>query len=457
MTSQKQSQLTNEILHGNLVKLMFKLTTPSIAGSLVLGLTPFLDALFAGQFIGKTAIGGITLALPFISLMSGLTDLVGIGSASLLSRAIGSGDIKTQSKIFGNLVVMSIVISFIITIIGYSFAEEFIVFMGGRGEVASAGTEFLKTYVLGSVFFVLGIACNDLIKSEGQLRISMVFNTIYFITNLILNTVFVSVFHWGITGLALATVIAMGAYCTGLLIYYFSGKSLIKVDYRKIILARDLLPKILSIGSSNLIIPVIAFIQSFVVFQSISRYGTQNDIAFFGATATLNSLASIPLDGFVESLRPVIGINYGARNYNRIKKAYLIFITCATALLTLFWLSIQFKPETFLDLILPDFTFNKNDILNFHILSFLIPIMPFIPFSAVLFQSIGQGKIVSIIVLLKSLFFYIPLVFVLGKFMGIKGIYFAIVTTNILVLLIALIFTFRKFQQFNKILFKSSS
>ncbi|MHC5720874.1 MAG: MATE family efflux transporter, partial [Nostoc sp.] len=102
MTSQKQSQLTNEILQGNIVKLMFKLSIPSIAGKLILGLTPFIDALFAGQFIGKTAIGGITLALPFISIVGGLTDLIGVGSASIFSRAIGFGDIKTQSKIFGN-------------------------------------------------------------------------------------------------------------------------------------------------------------------------------------------------------------------------------------------------------------------------------------------------------------------------------------------------------------------
>ncbi|MEH2382470.1 MAG: MATE family efflux transporter [Nostoc sp.] len=456
MTSQKQSQLTNQILHGNLVQLMFKLTAPSIAGSLVLGLTPFIDALFAGQFLGKTAIGGITLALPFISLMGGLTDLIGIGSASLLSRAIGSGDIKTQSKIFGNLVVMSVVISFILTIIGYSFAEEFIVFMGGRGEVAFAGAQFLKTYVLGSVFFVLGIACNDLIKSEGKLRISMIFTIIFFSTNLIFNTVFVSVFHWGIMGLALATVIAKAAYCTGLLLYYFSGKSLIKVDYKKIIVAIDLLPEILSVGSSNLIMPAIAFIQSFVVFQLISRHGTQNDIAFFGATVTLNSLAYIPLGGFLQSFQPVIGINYGAKNYDRIKKAYLIFVICATVLLTFFWVCIQLEPEKFLGLILPDIAFNTNDLINFHLLSLLIPIMGFVPFSAVLFQSIGQGKIVSIIVLLKGLFIYIPIVFLLGQQMGIRGIYFGIITTDLLVLLIALILTFRKFQYFKKILVNSS-
>lgn len=455
MTSQKQSQLTNEILHGNLFKLMFKLSIPSIAGKLILGLTPFIDALFAGQFIGKTAIGGITLALPFISIIGGLTDLVGVGSASILSRAIGSGDIKNQSKIFGNLVIMGVIISLTVTIIVYSFAEELIVFMGGRGEVAFAGTEFLKTYVIGSVFSTLGIACNYLIKAEGKLKVSMIFAAIYFIVNLILDSIFLSIFHWGIVGLALATVIAMAAYCTGVLTYYLSGKKSIKINHKTLNLSRNLIAEVISVGSSNLIIPVLGLIQSFVVLKSISHYGTQNDVAFYGATLTLTSLTLIPLNGFTQALQPVIGINYGSRNYDRIKNAYLIFIICATGLVTLFWLFLQSSPKTFLGLVLPNINFTGNDLLNFRILSLLIPVIPLIPFCATLFQSIGKGRIVSIIVLLNSLLFYIPLILIFSKMMGLKGIYIGIITSNILVILIVLVLKNRQFMQFKKMQVKT--
>ncbi|MDZ7970774.1 MAG: MATE family efflux transporter [Nostoc sp. DedSLP03] len=146
MTSQKQSQATNEILQGNLIKLMFKLSTPGILGTVLLSSSTFVDALFAGRLIGETAVAGISLALPLTSLMGGSAYLVGVGSASVLSRAIGSGDIKTQSKIFGNLIVMGVIISFALTIIGYSFGEKLVVFMGGSGEVASVGAEFFKIY-----------------------------------------------------------------------------------------------------------------------------------------------------------------------------------------------------------------------------------------------------------------------------------------------------------------------
>ena len=455
MTSQKQSQLTNEILQGNIIKLMFKLSIPSIAGKLILGLTPFIDALFAGQFIGETAIGGITLAFPFICIVGGLTDLIGVGSASIFSRAIGSGDIKTQSKIFGNLVIMSVFISFVITILSYSFAEELIVFIGGRGEVASAGTDFLRTYVLGSVFSTVGIACNYLIKAEGKLRLSMILATIYFIVNIIFDIIFISIFHWQIMGLALATVIAMGAYCIGVLTYYFFGKSLIKINPRILILSKDLIGEIISVGSSNLLMPVLSLIQDFVVLKSISYYGTQSDIAFFGATVTLSSLTFIPLNGFVHTLQPVIGINYGARNYDRIKKVYLIFIICATGLLILFWLAIQLSQKTFLGLLLPNVNFTHNDLLNFRILSFLIPMMPIVPFSAILFQSLGKGKIVSLIVSLKSLFIFIPLILIFSQRMGIRGIYIGSIISDCLVVFIALILTAKEFHHFNKMLVKT--
>jgi len=209
MTSQKQSQLTNEILQGNLIKLMFKLSTPGILGTLLLSSSTFVDAVFAGRLIGETAVAGISLALPLTSLMGGSAYLVGVGSVSVLSRAIGSGDIKTQSKIFGNLIVMGVAISFALTIIGYTFGEELIVFMGGNGEVASAGAEFFKTYMLGSVFCIIAVSANRLIKSEGQLRLSMIFAAIFLSVNIIFNTIFISIFHWGIRGLALATVIAI--------------------------------------------------------------------------------------------------------------------------------------------------------------------------------------------------------------------------------------------------------
>lgn len=455
MTSQKQSQLTNEILQGNLIKLIFKLSIPAIVGMLLISLNTFVDALFAGRLIGETAIAGISLASPLTSIIGGAALFIGIGSASVLSRAIGSRDIKTQSKIFGNFIVMGVVISFFITSTGYTFSKELIVFMGGSGEVASAGAEYFKIYVLGSVFFIIAIGSSQIIKSEGRIRLATIFSGISVVINIVLNAIFISIFHWGIQGIALATVIAMFVYSIVNLTYFFSGKSSITVNPKKIFIAIDLLKDILLVGISELLSPIINFIQSFVVFKSISHYGIHSDIAFFGATETLISLVLILLNGFVQASQPVMGINYGARNYDRLKKAYLSFVITGTTFFTLLWLPFQLSPKTFLGWLLPDFILTKHDLLNFRILILLIPVMPFISLAVILFQSLGKGKVIVTIIILRSFVLFIPLVLILSKFMGVSGIYHGMVITDFIILLIAIILIMREFKYFSKMQVKN--
>ncbi len=450
MTSQKQSQMTNEILQGNLIKLMFKLVIPGMLGMLVSGLNSFINAFFAGQYISTTAVAAISIAAPLTFIIGGFAEIIGVGSASLLSRAIGSGDIKNQSKIFGNLIVVIIIMASFITIIGYSFGEQLIMFMGARGELASAGADYFKTYILGSLFFMLAISCSQIIKSEGQVKFAMISAGIFAASDIILNYIFTAILHWGIRGLALSTVFAMVIYSILNLTYFFSGKSSFPVNYKKFALAIDLLPSILSIGLSLILVPVTSLVQDFVIFKSISIYGTDQDIAFFGATERLSSLAFLPLSGFIIGLQPVIGINYGARNYKRLKKAYLIFISGAISTLTLLWLPLQLLPKIFLNLLLPDVNFTQNDLFNFQILNLLIPIMPFIGFTGNLFLYTGKEKIVAAVLLFKSLLIFVPLVFLFSRLLGVNGIYYGIIATNILFVLIVILLTVKEFKSLEK-------
>ena len=450
MTTQ-QSQVTNEILQGNLVKLTFKLSIPSTLGILMFSLNNFLDALFAGQFIGETALAGITLALPLNDIVEGFSLLIGVGSASVLSQAIGSGNIKTQSKIFSNLMVMSVVIAFVITTLGYSFGEKLIVFMGGTGEVASVGAAYFKTYILGSFFCILAGASSQIVKSEGRIRLSTIFDFIFIIVTISLNFIFTIIFHWGVQGIALATVIGMAVSTIINLTYFLSGKSYISVNPKKMAIAIDLLPAILSVGISALFYPVMMLVQEFVVLNSISYYGTNNDIAFYGAVAKVNSLVFIPIIGFSQALQPIIGMNYGAKNYRRLKKAYLIFAIIVTVLLTLIWFPLQLSPRAFLELILPNINFTKNDLLNFRILSLLIPIWPLAFFSNTLFQSIGRGKTVVMVILLRSIVLNVPMVLLFSRISGVRGIYSGMLFADIIFMLVVFILTVLEFRYLSKL------
>lgn len=447
MTSEQETKVTDEILQGNLTQLMLKLSIPGIVGMLLIGLNPFLDALFAGRLIGENALAAISLALPLTTIVVGCALLVGIGSASVLSRAIGAGDIKIQSNIFGTFTILSLVISLFVTILGYGFGEQLISFMGGKDEVASLGSEYFKTYMLGSVFFVLAVGSSQLIKSEGKIGLATIFAAISVLTNTILNPLFVGVFHWGIQGIAFATIVSNLVYTLVNFTYFISGKSSIAVQLKKLTLSLDLLSPILSVGISVFIMEVMTIVQQVVIFKSIAYYGTDTDIAFAGATLNLYSLAVTPVYGFVQALQPVIGINYGSGNHNRMKQAYFIFGIGGTILLTVIWLPLQLYPANFLSWLLPQVAFTANDLLNFRIVTILLPILSFVFCSITLFQSIGNGKIAGIIVVARQVFLFIPVVLILPLFIGINGIYYSLTTVDILVSLVVALFTWMELER----------
>ncbi|AKG21608.1 MATE family efflux transporter [Calothrix sp. 336/3] len=447
MTTETQSPVTHEILNGNLITLMIKFTIPGILGMLLLGFNSFLDALFAGQLIGETALAAISLAVPLTSLVIGCAHLVGVGSASVLSRAIGSEDTKTKSRIFGTLVILSVIIAFFITLLGYFFSDKLIAFMGGSGEVAAAGAEYFRIYTSGSVFYILAVASSQLIKSEGKIRLAMIFAGIFAILDAILNPIFISVFHWGIAGVASSTVVSMLVYSLLNISYFLSNKSSIPVNPKNLTLAIDLLPAILSVGLTALLMEIISLVEQSVIYKSIAEYGTDHDIAVAGATLRIYALAFIPVEGFVQALQPIIGINYGAKNYHRLKQAYFTFCIGTTLFLGLIWLPLQLFPSTFLSILLPSVAFSADDLFNFKIVSLLLLILPLGYCSVTFFQSIGNGKAAGLLILAKTLFFLVPLVLVLSAYLGVRGVYYGMLLTDLLVVIISLLITWLEFKK----------
>ena len=455
MISQKASPIADSILQGNLIKLMFKLSVPSILGVLLLTLNAFIDALFAGRFIGETALAGISLALPFTLIIQGFADFVGTGSASIISRAIGSKDVQTQSKIFGNLIVISFVISVLITAIGYGYSKELIMLMGGSGAVALEGTSYLSVYTIGTIFFIIGKALGQVISSEGKIRWTTISMLIFVTVNICLNYLFVAVYDGGSAKLALATDMAMIVASAINLGYFIYGKSSIPVNFKKLAIASNLLPEIFSVGIGSLLYPVMMLIQEFVVFNSISNYGTNNDIAFFGAAGEIISLAFIPVFGVSQALQPVIGMNYGAKQNKRIKKAYTIFAIFSIILLLLIWLPLQLSPKTFLNLILPGITFTENDILNFRILSVFTPIGTLTYFSITLFMALGKGQTILRLIILRIIVLNVPFVLLFSKLFRIKGIYLGLLIADIIFVVIVFFLTFSQFRKLNNFKVKS--
>ena len=321
MEESNQSNLRDTILTGDIWSIMVRLSLPAIIGMSINGINAFVDALFVGQFIGNDALAAISLAFPLTMIVNGVSSMIGIGSASLLSRAIGSQDLDVQQKSFGTMLMLSLIASIFLTVLGIYFAEDLIAFMGGKGKVLELGTQYYQIMIAGSFLRVFAVAGNMLIRAEGKLKEAMIFASLGAIFNIILNPVFILGLNMGIGGAAVATVVAMGGFALLNMFYFASGKVSYAIDLKRITLDLKMLRPILAVGVSAMMLQIMFFVQQAVVFKSLAYYGEDWDIAFMGACYRVIVLLVMPVFGFAQALQPVAGINFGAKLYDRVKKS----------------------------------------------------------------------------------------------------------------------------------------
>lgn len=446
--SNQKEALREQILHQNIWKLMLKMATPGILGMLVVSINNFVDALFVGNLIGQNGLAAISLVLPLTMIPAGLSAMIGVGSASVLSRAIGSKDMETQQKVFSNLMGMTVVISVILTILGYIFAKDLIAFMGGKGEVLTYGTAYLEIFMLGSFFRVFAIASNMLIRAEGKVNVAMKYAAISMAVNMILDPIFIV--FWGISGASLATVAALAVYSVLNYSYFFRGQSSFPVNLKKVNLDRSIMPQVLSVGVAAMMLQLMFLVQQTFVYKSIAHYGNDNDIAFMGACYRVLMLAIIPVFGMVQAMQPIVGINYGAQDFTRVKKIVKTFITGGMILLTAIWLPVQLFPQTILHWLLPKVKFTPTDLNNFRIIMSLLPAVPIIFIVGNFLQSIGNGLLSGIITVARQVVFFIPTVLILPTYIGVRGVYFSAPIVDVFVISIVLILLMLEFRKLDR-------
>jgi len=411
------------------------------------GLNTFVDALFVGQYVGQDALAAISLVFPLTMITNGFATLIGMGSASLLSIAIGNNDEETQEKILGTATLLCIISSVLLTISGWYFAYELLALMGGSGEIQELGVIYYRIILIGSFFRIYGVAINMLIRAEGKVAEAMWYSIITYILNIVLNVVFIVYLGMGVEGAAWSTVIAMAVFSFFNFWYFYVGKKAsFKIDFARFSLEKKLLQTISNVGFSAMMLQVMFFVQQVVVFRSLAYYGGDWDITFMGACYRILILVVLPGFGLAQALQPVIGINYGAQNYNRVKNAFHVFMTTYFLLLVLLCAFIMLKPKLILGWMIPDANFSGVDITNYLLMMACTPIYPYYLMCTTLFQGIGKGTSASIILIGREVVLFIPIILLLPIWFGITGIYSALLPVNLLITVISYFMVSRQFN-----------
>jgi len=401
------------------------MAVPAVAMMLLFGLNSVMDAVYIGQLIGQQALAGVSLAFPVTQITLGLGSLAGIGGGVVLSIAIGRDDAATLSKLPGTCLGIALAVAALYAVLGAGFTETLVRGMGARGELVPIAAAYLRAHALGGFAAIGGLTLNMLLRGEGKMTLAAWFMSAGLAINLVLTPLFIAVFDWGVAGAAWAT--NLGALVGGALVWlrYARGKASFDVDARHVGLPRTLTWRITRLGVPAMISSSMGLVQAIAVFNVLSRIGTEQDIAFYGASWRVLLFMLTPLFGLMRAFQPVAGINYGAGRWDRVQRNYWTFVATGTLLVLPIWLLMGTFPEATLAVMLPGVDFAAVDLHRFRILILVLPILPMTFTALSLLPAIEQPGKATLVSVSRQLLLYVPIMLIVPPLVGITGIYYS--------------------------------
>lgn len=419
-------------------QLVWDYALPGIVGTLVIGLYNVVDRIFIGQVEGALAISGLTITFPVMNLVSSLGMLVGAGASARISISLGKRDKQTAEQILGNSLLLTIILNAVFVTLFYIFLEPVLMAFGASEQTYTYARDYLQIVLMGNLFVSLCYNFNAMMRSSGYPKKAMLTMLIGALLNIILSPIFLFVFHLGIKGVAWATVISM---FIGLLfvMHHFTGKSsVIRLRWRNIRLHKKIILSIISIGLSPFSMQVAASGVAVLMNTSLLRYG--GDLAV-GAYGIINSILMIVLMvvlGLNQGTQPIIGYNYGAGNYRRVRETLFYSLKVATLFTTTGFLFGIFFPRVIASAFTTDSELLDITETGARIAVTALPLVGFQIVSSNFFQSIGFAAKSIIQSLSRQLIFLVPGILFLPRIWGVNGLWIAMPVSDVLAALLSL-------------------
>jgi putative MATE family efflux protein len=440
------------LVSGDIVKTMLSLSIPAILGMVVIGLYNFMDAVFVGRMVGPEAMTAVKVAYPFTLLNSGIATLIGTGSASVLSRAIGKKDQETVDKIMGNLIALVVILSVIIMAVGLIFTRQLLSLSGAKGDILTEANRYLKIVFMGSLFVNFAQSSNMVMRGEGKLKKAMLIMGSGAILNIILDPILIMAFgkENGILGAAVATISAQLFQAILALVYFTKNSENVKIN--KIGVIGSITKPVLSVGVSAMMMQVMSMLQQTVMYNTVERCGGGEWQTILGAALSLQAFSFIPLWGISQGYQPAIGTNYGAKSYDRVRSFNKAFMIAATILAAVFYIPIMIAPKAMLSMFITDAAIVETGAPMLRVLFTSYITYGVLILAITFFQAIGKAGNAAILTLLRQVLLFLPLVLILPLVFtkSVEGVFYAQLITDVVVLVMAVILMSGAFKGIRK-------
>lgn len=429
-------------------KLLIKQSIPASIGVLVMSLNVLVDSIFVGNWIGPLAIAAISVVLPVTFFVAALGMAIGVGGASIISRALGAGQLDKAKQTFGNQINLTLWVTISMAVLGLVFADTLIPAFGGKGEIFDFAKPFYTVVFYGVPFLALTMMGNIVIRSEGKPKYAMVAMIIPSVSNLTLDYLFIYVFDWGMEGAAWATTISYVLSFLYLIYIFRSNRSELMINASHLKFKALILKEIGSLGSVTLARQAMISLVVLILNNILFGLGGEALVAVYAIIGRMLMFALFPVYGIAQGFLPIAGFNYGAKKYARVKQSIFTAIKYASILGTLVYLGLFLFPTEVASLFLSSKEgLPANEIaINTYVLEHISTAMRWVfaatPVIAIplmggaYFQAIGKAVPAMLLTLSRQGFFFIPLVFILPYFYGEIGVWTSFAIADVLATLV---------------------
>lgn len=421
----------NPLGYEKISKLLRSFAVPSITATLVSSLYNIVDQVFIGQGVGYLGNAATNVSYPLSTICLAISLLIGIGSASRFSICLGRGDTDQAAKIAGNGVTLMVLAGILYLVLGEVLLTPMLRIFGATTEVMPYAQSYASIILIGMPFLILTNGISNLIRADGSPKYSMICMVAGAVVNTILDPIFIFVFQWGMFGAALATI--LGQILSFLLairyLWAFRTITLEKECFRPD--WRDGLHT-LSMGISSSVNQIAITIVQVVLNNSLTYYGAMSvygediPLAACGIVMKTNAILLSIIVGISQGVQPIIGFNYGARKYDRVKQAYLLAIRWNFVISAVGFLLFQLFPRPIISI----FGSGEKLYFDFAVLFmrtflFMVIVNGVQVLSSSFFTAIGKALKGLLLSLTRQVFFLIPLILILPLWLGIFGVLLA--------------------------------
>ena len=418
-------------------RLLMQYALPAIVAMVAASLYNMVDSIFIGQGVGALAIAGLAITFPFMNLSAAFGAAIGVGSCTFISMKLGQRDYAIANKILGNCMMLNIVVGLCFGGICLLFLDPILSFFGASDNTLPYARDYMQIILCGNVFTHLYFGLNAVLRSASKPRHAMYATIFTVVVNTILDPIFIYGLDLGIRGAAFATVLSQFLALSWQWRLFSNKNELLHFDYSLFRLDKPIVKNIIGIGISPFAMNACSCLVVIFVNTCLMKHGGDLAVGAYGIANRIGFVFVIVAMGVNQGMQPIAGYNYGAQNYDRLRKVVKLAISCATVVCTVGFLVAMFAAHPCARLFTKDESLINLASTAIRMMMMMFPIVGFQIVVTSFFQSIGKAKVSMFLSLSRQLLFLVPALAIFSEIWGLWGIWSAMPFSDALASIVA--------------------